>query len=78
LDKYGKSLTLEQLRELPEFIATQINAENTDVVYVKSHKRGNKVIGPYICNKKLLKSKNPNIVSDIAETYRDTLLDNKE
>lgn len=75
LEKYGKGLTLDSLRELPEYIATQINADNTDVVYVKPHKRGNKMIGPYICNKNLLKKKNPNIEKGIAESFRESLSD---
>ena len=78
LEKYGEKLTLESLRELPEFIATQVNASNTDVVYVKPHKRGNKMIGPYICNKNLLKSKNPNIVHSVSESYRESLNEKKE
>ncbi len=32
LEKYGEDLTLDNLRELPEFIATQVNSENTNVV----------------------------------------------
>lgn len=74
LEKYDEDLTLESLRELPEFIATQINAKNKDVVYVKLHKRGNKIIGPYICNKKLLNQKYPNIVRSVAESYRQSLI----
>lgn len=77
LQKYGEKLTLENLRELPEFIATQINVENIDVVYVKSHKRGNKVIGPYICNKNLLKNKNPNIERSVTESFRESLTNKK-
>lgn len=77
LKQYGKNLTLESLRELPEFIATQINANNTDVVYVKSHKRGDKIISPYVCKKKFLNTKNPNIVNSISENYRDSLSEKK-
>ena len=78
LKQYGTNLTLESLRELPEFIATQINADNKDVVYVKSHKRGDKIIGPYVCNKKFLKIKNPNIVTSISENYRESLSEKKK
>lgn len=77
LKKYGKSLTLDSLRELPEFIATQVNSENTDVVYVKPHKRGDKTINPYVCNKKLLKTKNPNIETTIVDSFR-SKINNKE
>ena len=44
LVKYETNLTLSDLRELPEYLATQINANNTDIVYVQSHKRGDKII----------------------------------
>lgn len=77
LEKYGKDLTLDSLRELPEFIIAQTNPENTDLVYVKPHKRGTKIIGPYICNKKLLNEKNPNIESGKINTIR-TVLASKE
>ncbi len=70
LEKFGKKLTLAQLRELPEFIATQINVNNTDVVYVKPHMRGNKYIAPYICSKKVLNSKNKNIEQNVIESFR--------
>ena len=73
LEKFGDKLSLSQLRELPEFIATQINAYNTDAVYVKPHKRGHKMIGPYICNKNLLRSKNPNIMPSVSDAYRESL-----
>ena len=61
-----------------QIIKQGINASNTDVVYVKPHKRGNKMIGPYICNKNLLKSKNPNIVHSVSESYRESLNEKKE
>ena len=73
LKKYGKNLTLDSLRELPEFIATQVNSENIDVVYVKPHKRGTRTINAYVCNKKLLREKNPNIEKTITDNYRSTL-----
>ena len=75
LRKYGTNLTLSDLRELPEYLATQINANNTDIVYVQSHKRGDKIIGPYTCNKKMLNAKNPNIVSEIPNNYRKDLVE---
>lgn len=78
LEKYGKDLTLDSLRELPEFIITQANPENRDLVYVKPHKRGSKIIGPYICNKKLLNEKNPNVESGKIETIRTALADREK
>ena len=78
LGKYGEDLTLESLRELPEFLATQVNADNTDVVYVKPHKRGDKMIGPYFCHKKLLKEQNPNIEKDVTNSYRSSLMESKD
>ncbi len=77
LEKYGKELTLDSLRELPEFIATQVNPKNSNVVYVKPHKRGDKTINPYICNKKSLKSKNPNIETTIMDSFRSRLNNEK-
>ena len=76
LEKYGQNLTLDSLRELPEFVATQANLENTDLVYVKPHKRGSKNIGPYICSKKLLNERNPNMESSVIDSFRAGL--NKE
>lgn len=73
LKKYGANLTLSELRELPEYLATQINTENTDIVYVQSHKRGDRIIGPYTCNKKMLNAKNPNIIAGIHNIYREAL-----
>lgn len=61
LNKYGEKLTLNELREIPEFMETRINSKNEDIVYVKAHKRGKKMINGYFCNKKLLRKKNPNI-----------------
>lgn len=75
LEKYGKNLTLDSLRELPEFILTQANPKNRDLVYVKPHKRGTKIIGPYICNKKLLNDKNPNVESGKIDSIRTALTD---
>ena len=41
LDEFGKDLTLDDLRNLPEFIATQINATNDDykLVYKSTNKK---------------------------------------
>lgn len=74
LEKYGNELTLDSLRELPEFVATQVNPKNADIVYVKPHKRGSKTINPYVCNKKLLKAKNPNIEPSMIDSLRMVLL----
>lgn len=74
LNKYGKDLTLENLRELPEYILTQVKSEisgNSDLVYVKSHRRGNKIISPYICNKKFLNTKNPHIENIVSESFKE-------
>lgn len=70
LKEYGAKMTLSDLRNLPEFIATQINATNDDFVYVKPHIRGGKKISAYVCNKKNLKSKNPNIEHDLTASFR--------
>lgn len=78
LEKFGDKLSLSQLRELPEFIATQINAYNTDAVYVKPHIRGGKYIAPYVCSKKHLKSKNANIEQTITDSFRETLIEQKK
>lgn len=73
LKKYGERLTLDSLKELPEFIVTQISSDNPDLVYVKPHKRGSKIIGPYVCNKKLLNEKNPNIENGVMDSFRSKL-----
>lgn len=78
LQKYGERLTLDSLRELPEFIATQVSSENIDLVYVKPHKRGSKIIGPYVCNKKLLNEKNPNIENGMMDSLRSKLEHSKK
>lgn len=78
LEKYGKNLTLDSLRELPEFIATQANLNNKDLVYVKPHIRGSKIISPYICNRKLLNKKNPNVECTIIDSYRSLLVEKNE
>jgi restriction endonuclease Mrr len=78
LEKYGDKLSLSQLRELPEFIATQINAYNTDAVYIKPHYRGGKYIAPYVCKKQSLNSKNVNIGHSITDSFRGTLIENKQ
>ena len=46
----------------------QINAYNTDAVYVKPHIRGGKYIAPYVCSKKNLNSKNENIEQTITDS----------
>ena len=62
LVQYGENLDLNKLRELPEFVSTQVGkTNNANLVLVKAHKRGDKIIAPYICNSKNLKKDNPNI-----------------
>ena len=78
LEKFGDKLSLSHLRELPEFIATQINAYNTDAVYVKPHFRGGKYIAPYVCSKKNLNSKNENIEQTITDSFRGTLIEKQQ
>ena len=74
LKEYGAELTLTDLRNLPEFVATQVNANNSDVVFVKAHTtKSGKIVNAYICNKNLLKEKNPNIVKEVAESYRKSI-----
>lgn len=70
LKEYGAKMTLSDLRNLPEYIATQINATNDDFVYVKPHIRGGKKISAYVCNKKSLKAKNPNIEHNLTASFR--------
>lgn len=73
LEEFGNKLTLDDLRNLPEFLSTQISATNDDYVYVRAHTRGGKIINPYIANKKNLKKKNPNIEADVSEQFRKNL-----
>lgn len=78
LDEFGEDLTLDDLRNLPEFIATQINATNEDFVYVRPHIRGGKKISAYVAHKNNFKSKNPNIELEVSESFRRKLKsDNK-
>lgn len=63
LSELGCHFTLDELRNRPEYVNTQIGKrKSSDIVYVKSHFRGGKKINPYICKKKQLKISNPNIV----------------
>ena len=68
LEKYGNELNLSTLRELPEFILTQYNPKNKDMVIVKAHKNGDKIVGAYLCRKENLSKNNPNV-------YEPTILD---
>ena len=61
LDKYGEKLNLSTLRELPEYLNTQYNPNNKDVVMVMPHKKGDKMVGAYCCRKKLISKNNPNL-----------------
>ena len=74
LEEFGEALTLDDLRNLPEFIATQISATNEDSVYVKPHIRGGKKISGYVSNRKNLNPNNPNIATELSESYRKQLL----
>ncbi len=73
LKEFGPSMTLDDLRNLPEFIATQINATNDDFVYVKPHIRGGRKISAYVARKNSFKSKNPNVELEFSESYRKKL-----
>lgn len=74
LNEFGIKLTLSDLRNLPEFLATQVNAENKDVVFVKPHiTKSGKFVNAYICNKKQLRKQNPNIAKEVTETFRKTI-----
>lgn len=77
LKEFGPEMTLSDLRNLPEYIATQINATNDDFVYVKAHMRGGNKINAYVCNKKNLKSKNPNIDYNLIATFRKKISEKK-
>ena len=74
LDEFGEDMTLDDLRNLPEFIATQISATNENSVYVRPHIRGGKKISGYVSNKKNLKPNNPNIAAELSESYRKQLM----
>ena len=73
LKEFGEDMTLDDLRNLPEFIATQINATNDDFVYVKPHIRSGKKISAYIAHKSNFNSKNPNVEIEFSESYREKL-----
>lgn len=62
LSELGHHFTLDELRNRPEYIYTQIGKDKSDIVYVKSHFKGGKKISPYICKKKQLKIDNPNVI----------------
>ena len=67
LAELNTQFTLDDLRALPEFIKSQVNPNNSNIVYVKQHIRGKKIIKPYFCNKVNLKAQNPNIEQCITE-----------
>lgn len=73
LNKFGKDLTLTSLRDLPEYISTQINATNRNVVYVKPHTRNGRKINGYFCNINDLRKQNPNIERTLIEDFRKSL-----
>lgn len=73
LKEFGADLTLDDLRNLPEFIATQINATNDDFVYVKPHTRRGRKISAYVARKTNFNSQNPNVELNISESYREKL-----
>lgn len=71
LNEFGEDMTLDDLRNLPEFIATQINATNDDFVYVKPHIRSGKKISAYVAHKSNFNSKNSNVEIEFSESYRE-------
>lgn len=78
LNEFGEDMTLDDLRNLPEFIATQINATNDDFVYVKPHIRSGKKISAYVAHKSNFNSKNPNVEIEFSESYREKLKSERE
>ena len=66
LDIYKDKLNLSTLRELPEYILTQYNPKNKDMVIVKPHIKGNKMVGAYLCHKDSLSKNNPNLYNPIC------------
>lgn len=71
LEKYGDNLNLSTLRELPEYVLTQYNPKNKDMVVVKPHKRDGKMIGAYTCRKESISKNNPHLYNpnvDIEDT----------
>ena len=70
LDEFGKDLTLDDIRNLPEFIVTQVSAESKDIVYIKSHMKGDKLVSAYVCKREQLSKQNPNIEAEILSDYR--------
>lgn len=71
LMKFGSKLSLDELRNLPEFIATQINTNKNDYVYVKPHIRGGRKINAYIIQRDKLKKDAPYFDSNISESNSD-------
>lgn len=67
LQTYGDKLNLSTLRELPEFIFTQYNPNNKDMVLVMPHKKGDKMVGAYYCNKRAISKNNPNLYNPNKE-----------
>lgn len=69
LNELGHHFTLDELRNRPEYVSTQIGKDKSDVVYVKSHFRGGKKISPYVCKKTQLKIDNPNVIINFENNY---------
>lgn len=67
LKKYGEQLSRNTLRHLPEYRATQLSCNNIEKVYIKPHKKGDKLIGGYVCSKKVVSKSNPNVESEIDD-----------
>lgn len=71
LDKYGENLNLSTLRELPEFVLTQYNPNNKDMVVIKAHKNGDRMIGTYTCRKDSVSKSNPYLLKPTLENDND-------
>ena len=69
---------MSELRNIPEYVATQVNLNNDDYVYIKPHKRGNKWVNAYICKKREIRKKNPNIGKSVIQEYKESLKKSEE
>lgn len=78
LAEFGADLTLDDLRNIPEYLATQINATNDSFVYIKPHVRGGKKISAYVSKKTNFTKSNPNIEKGVSDSYRDSLKKNND
>ncbi len=71
LAKYGEKLNLSSLRELPEYVLTQYNPNNKDMVVIKAHMKGGKMIGAYTCRKDSVSKCNPHLIKPNKQVEND-------